>query len=920
MKNRNGEHMSFVAWISYKIEEIISLFFYWLGDVICNHPMYFIVIPIIFTLGLSSRLAFPYKTEVDNEDLYTPQDSVSFQQRIFVEQVFGFDDVTGLFFLEADSILSTTNTNQQNQQALLSFLSVYDAMTSVNVTTDGETVTYASRCNTTINGCQQVSVLNFFNFNATMISNDQNVMGTINAGLAAASAQGLPQFQKHSLFGGAMPDDNSTTLMSANVLAFQFLFINKATRINGDLNVDTARVNWEVEAPKVMRAVNVPVGRVFVFFEGEVESATASAISGDISLLPAGYFLLIVYSTFVLVRRSSVYSNGLMATASFVAVGMAIVCMWAFGVLLGLDYGLVVQASFFLLVGLGIDDTFVVMAAYRFVGTQFEPKIRIQRALSIAGVSITLTSITDAVAFGSGTFTALPAIKIFCIFTLFGVVFDFIFQVTFVVAILYYNAKREQAGRYELLPCLKAQEPNKKMCSNEDFDHNSIGFTDKFIGEWLSDIILHPAGKVIVLLLTIGLCVSSIYAATLVPTEFSISSFIPKGSPVKDSIALLQENFGGQPVFASMYTGPTLLGYNNRSIQMDMTSMSADLDASPNYDICTNWWNLFNIYVSTQSPGNITMDGTIKGDAFYPLLFEFLRSDFGARSNNFIIFNETTSTIQYSQIICELAKTGNLMSQVTSLRDIRGIADNYPQLGGTSIETNRGIVEFPFAYNFVHLFIDGLIVIREETLRNVLIAFIAVGIVSMLLLANFEAVFIVLLMLVLVDANVLGFMFYIGVDFNSVSAINLIIAVGLAIDGSVHIAHAFLISHGTRTERAKKAMQKLGASVFHGYFSTFLVMLPLVFAKSFIFQVFFQLLSLILLFAAVHALLVLPVILSLVGPNPYPEKSIHADEKENEQVVGEDEKQTSKLNDRVESIEHEQADFQEQTGIERTSF
>lgn len=47
--------------------------------------------------------------------------------------------------------------------------------------------------------------------------------------------------------------------------------------------------------------------------------------------------------------------------------------------------------------------------------------------------------------------------------------------------------------------------------------------------------------------------------------------------------------------------------------------------------------------------------------------------------------------------------------------------------------------------------------------------------------------------------------------------------------------------------------------------------MPLVTAVSYIFQVFFTLISLILLFATFHALLVLPVVLSLIGPDAHPE-------------------------------------------------
>eukprot|EP00056_Hartaetosiga_gracilis_P009797 m.141387 g.141387 ORF g.141387 m.141387 type:complete len:719 (-) comp13195_c0_seq2:295-2451(-) len=663
-----------------------------------------------------------------------------------------------------------------------------------------------------------------------------------------------------------------------------------------------------------MRDVSVSVGRVSVYFQGEVLDASEGAISTDTALLSVrplslfcvvvaifistlhdmsivyryllfpcfhvpcccyvclqvGYILLIAYATVVMTRRSGVHSNGTMATVSFIAVGMSIVCMWSLGLIFGLDFSLVVQASFFLLAGLGIDDTFVIMAAYRESNFKLRPKIRIQRALSIAGVSITLTSLTDAVAFGAGTFTSLPAIQSFCIFTLIGVLFDFMFQVTFVSAVLYLHAVRERDGRYDLLPCIKSSSPDKQSCSNQEFDHDSQGIAEKIFGVYLPKLILHPAGKVIVLVLAAGLAGSSIYAATLVPSEFSITFLVPSDSPVQDALDVL-DHFGGHPVFSSVYTGPSQYGYDNVTTQEEMIVLSMELLGSPYFSTCDNWWTVFQAYVQASSPGNITMDGIINEDAFYPLLDVFFLSENGGKVSNFVVFNGT-QLIQYSQIQCQFAETGKLGAKINSMLEIRSIASSHPLLGGPTITTARGEVEFPFAYNFAHLFFDGLVVVKEETLRNVLIAFVAVGVMSTLLLANLRAVFVVAMMLALVDANVLGFMYYTGVDFDTVSAINLVIAVGLAIDSSVHIAHAFLVSHGTKTERAAKALKKLGSSVFHGNFSTFLAILPLVIAKSFIFQVFFKVLSLILFFAILHGLVVLPVILSLVGPDPYPEK------------------------------------------------
>ena len=63
-----------------------------------------------------------------------------------------------------------------------------------------------------------------------------------------------------------------------------------------------------------------------------------------------------------------------------------------------------------------------------------------------AGVGIFFTSITDFLAFMIGLNSPFGAIRGFCFFSAFGVVFDFIFQITFFIAFLVLQARRENAG------------------------------------------------------------------------------------------------------------------------------------------------------------------------------------------------------------------------------------------------------------------------------------------------------------------------------------------------------------------------------------------------------------------------------------------------------------------------------------------
>lgn len=58
----------------------------------------------------------------------------------------------------------------------------------------------------------------------------------------------------------------------------------------------------------------------------------------------------------------------------------------------------------------------------------------------------------------------------------------------------------------------------------------------------------------------------------------------------------------------------------------------------------------------------------------------------------------------------------------------------------------------------------------------------------------------------------------------------------------------------------------MGSSVFHGAFSTFLAILPLSLSASYIFVVFFKMWFGIIIFGVANGFILLPVLLSFIGP------------------------------------------------------
>ena len=118
-----------------------------------------------------------------------------------------------------------------------------------------------------------------------------------------------------------------------------------------------------------------------------------------------------------------------------------------------------------------------------------------------------------------------------------------------------------------------------------------------------------------------------------------------------------------------------------------------------------------------------------------------------------------------------------------------------------------------------------------------------------------------------------GSMHFWGLTIDTVSCINLVLAIGLCVDYAAHVAHTFMTMPGTRNERASATISSIGPAVFHGGFSTFLAFIFLADSDSHVFTTFFKIFILVVGYGLFHGLIFFPVMLSICGPPPFAENS-----------------------------------------------
>lgn len=189
-----------------------------------------------------------------------------------------------------------------------------------------------------------------------------------------------------------------------------------------------------------------------------------------------------------------------------------------------------------------------------------------------------------------------------------------------------------------------------------------------------------------------------------------------------------------------------------------------------------------------------------------------------------------------------------------------------------------------FPYSLFYVYYEQYGYIRGVAVQSILMA-LAVVVLAVMLVTNPWVAMWVMLMVACSVVDIVGLVWLcnppdedvviegdpgaekFGVDINAVSVVNLVAAVGLCVEFTVHTAQAFSVRGGSSDERAKAALSEMGSSVFTGITVTkFVGIMVLRWAPSQMFRLYyFRMYMGIIVLGAFHGLAVLPVLLSIVG-------------------------------------------------------
>lgn len=624
--------------------------------------------------------------------------------------------------------------------------------------------------------------------------------------------------------------------------------------------VSVPLAQWENKFLDYMKYISNNSTKIKFFYEA---GRSFADISGDtmfqeMDKLFIGIFLMFFYVIFGLSRCNWVEIKLTLGSVGLLCVGLAYVSAVSWCSIFGVSFGPVHSSLPFLLMGLGIDDMFVMNACWHNLSPEESKRslpIKVGLMLKHAGVSIVITSFTDIVALLIGAITILPSLKSFCIYAALGVFFIFCYSVTFYVALLTLDIRRMEANRNGILLCYKHKKPIRVSNEKSVLQRIFVGF--------YRNAVFTTTGKVIVILVVLVGTGFSIQGILRLEQRFDPKWFIPDDTYYKQFLDAHATYYPDEGHMAMVFLGE--MNYNEEFPKL--YNMVQHIKNESYVDNVITWVEYFHKYVLV----NFNLDlknGTVVADNdFNRYLSRFLYSSKGGRFQMNLKFSEdlkcgaVASRLKASTMVFQFPRFRGPEEYIPAMNNVKRIVKD------TNITSGNGYRSV-WSKVFGNWVTDEVIGVEVE--RNIELALLCVMVCTVILITNLQMCLWIFICVLLTIVNVLGCMQRWGMTVDIVCCIGLELAIGLCVDYAAHVGHTFLtVSEGSRSERALKTVTSIGMAVLLGGGSTLLSLSLLSMSKAYTFQSFFKIFLLVILIGLFNGLLFLPVVLSLVGPDAY---------------------------------------------------
>lgn len=574
----------------------------------------------------------------------------------------------------------------------------------------------------------------------------------------------------------------------------------------------------------------------------------------------------------------------------------------------------------FLVLAVGVDNIFLIVHEFERVNA-LNPDLTIEQRMSKAlgrmGPSILLSATTETFAFALGAAVGMPAVRNFAAYAAGAVFINALLQVTMFISVLALNQQRVEDGRADCFPCFQVS-PGESLGSANgsygSFIGDDEGGLQRFIRKIYAPALLGKKTKVAIITIFLGLFCAGLGLLPQVQLGLDQRIAIPSDSYLIQYFNDLDDYFGvGPPVYFVVKE----LNVTQREHQLQLCGQFSTCDSyslanileqerkrselSYIADPAASWVDNFFQWLNPEykeccveknkpclidriPPWNIALYGMPEGEEFNDYLAKWLKSkstqDCPVAASAYadaVVPDYDRTTILASHFRTSHTPLRSQKDFIAAYRSARRISKEIESYQSRSDDEGQGLTVFP--YSKFYIFFDQYLSIIPLSAALLGSALALILLLTTVLLGSLRTALVVTATVAMTLIDIIGAMALFHVSLNAVSLVNLIISVGISLEFCAHIARAFTVPSIPIMERVPRlrfrgrdarvwtALVNVGASVFSGITITKLLgVAVLAFTRSKIFEIYyFRVWVALIVFAATHALVFLPVALSVFG-------------------------------------------------------
>ena len=389
---------------------LLERFFGWFGEGIAKHPLITISICLVFVSICSVGFVW-LKAENRTVKLFVPQSSRSINDLDKAEKYFRVK-------IREEIVLLTASSDDRNVLVPDCLRQAFKAHHAVM-----ELQSYSEFCVTlsgdkakTQDDCMIISPLEFLQFNESKIDSKmtlEQVQGEIsrayNSSRPLARNGRTFSYNFNRTFGGATKKKDGTFLKAT---ALQMVYLMSDL---GDEKENDKVLEWEKTFIDKLESLDGTLSCFKVHYSSgrSLDDAIAESSGSDVTLVSITFTLMITFACVMLGKfLNPLTGHSLLANAGVFAVALGILSGFGLAMWCRVPFISIVGVLPFLVLGIGIDDMFILVDELDRQPRDMSLTEIIRAVMAHSGATVTMTTVTDLVAFAVSTSTSFPAIRL----------------------------------------------------------------------------------------------------------------------------------------------------------------------------------------------------------------------------------------------------------------------------------------------------------------------------------------------------------------------------------------------------------------------------------------------------------------------------------------------------------------------------